>query len=115
MSTTRHLVVARAQGCCERCHRYAMSGAHSLHHRRPRGMGGTKTPDTPANLVLLCGTGTTGCHGWVESHRAVAIAQGWLVPRRDPRDPADVPVLIDEAWWKLTPYGYHPTDLNPPF
>ena len=80
-------------------------------------MGGSKSHEweTPECGVVLCGTGTTGCHGYVESNRAEAAEQGWLVPRRDPRDPADVPVYIDGAWWKLTPYGYHAVDLNPPF
>lgn len=34
---------------------------------------------TAANGLLLCGTGTTGCHGWVESNRSEARAQGFLV------------------------------------
>lgn len=44
-------------------------------------MGGDPRPDTdlPANLVALCGSGTTGCHGWVESHRDAARALGLLV------------------------------------
>jgi len=57
-------------------------------------MGGTVDPDVdlPSNIGLLCGSGTTGCHGWVERNRTAAEAEGWLVPRRDPRRPADVPV-----------------------
>jgi hypothetical protein len=44
----------------------------SVHHRRPRMMGGSRNESTyikPANLIVLCGSGTTGCHGWVESNR----------------------------------------------
>lgn len=87
---TRQIIVARAGECCERCGLHARGG--SIHHRRPRGMGGTKDPAaaTAANGVLLCGSGTTGCHGWVESHRAEALAQGWLV--RQGVDPAIVPI-----------------------
>lgn len=35
----------------------------SLHHLVPRSLGGD---DVEANLVPLCGSGTTGCHGYVE-------------------------------------------------
>lgn len=68
-------------------------------------MGGTSDPNIhdPANLVVLCGSGTTGCHGWVESHRERAIEQGWLVPRRDPRQPGDVPVFAEGQWWLIGP------------
>lgn len=54
----------------------------SVHHVIPRGEGGD---DVAANLVLLCGTGTTGCHGahhgnpwypeWIERERTAA--GGW--------------------------------------
>ena len=68
--------------------------AYSIHHRQPRGMGGTDDPaaNSPANLLLLCGTGTTGCHGLVETQRALAVEHGWLVPHST--DPASVPVLL---------------------
>lgn len=59
-----------------------------IHHRKPRGMGGTRDPlvNSPSNLVLLCGSGTEGCHGWVESHRTEAREAGWLVSQHaDPR------------------------------
>lgn len=67
----------------------------SAHHRAPRSMGGTREPwvSKAANGVLLCGTGTTGCHGWVEKHRSEAIAQGWLVSRIRIHVAADIPVL----------------------
>lgn len=44
-------------------------------------MGGTWREDTnsPANLVILCGTGTESCHGWVETNRAEAYRLGLLV------------------------------------
>lgn len=65
----------------------------SLHHRVPRGMGGSKTSwiNAPSNLILLCGTGTTGCHGWVEANRAVARDQGWIIARGIQR-PGGVPI-----------------------
>jgi hypothetical protein len=90
----RDIVRLRAGGRCERCGVSLLNVPASVHHRRPRGMGGAKNLDTVANLVVLCGSGTTGCHGWVESHRAEAIAQGWLVPRREARTPEEVPVEV---------------------
>jgi len=69
-----------------------------LHHRRPRGAGGSSLPDTnsPANLIPLHGPGADeDCHGHVESHRAEALTFGWLV--RQGADPASVPVLIEHG------------------
>lgn len=87
--TVRRLVVERDGGCL-RCG----GEATNIHHRRPRGMGGTRDPavNAPSNLVALCGSGTTGCHGWIESHRAQALADGWLVSRWG--DPAKVPIFV---------------------
>ncbi len=41
----------------------------SLHHILPRSQGGD---DLVVNLAPLCGSGTTGCHGLLETH-----APGW--------------------------------------
>lgn len=43
--------------------------ATNLHHLVPRSQGGD---DVQANLVELCGSGTTGCHGRVESRDVTA-------------------------------------------
>lgn len=53
-------------------------------------MGGDRRPEvkTAANGLLLCGSGVTGCHGWVESHRAEAMSLGLLLRR------SEVPVLV---------------------
>lgn len=85
---TRQCVQARFGGRCVRCGR---EGA-IVHHRKPRGMGGSSDPliNHPSNLLWVCGTGTTGCHGWIESHRPEARAAGWLVPFAV--DPAKIPV-----------------------
>ena len=57
---------------------------------------GSRQPDVNAvsSLLLVCGTATTpdGCHQLIESQRALAYTNGWLVRR--PTDPATVPVLI---------------------
>lgn len=101
----RLVVVARAGGLCEVCGRQlawidqgdvTFTSDYSIHHRQPRGMGGSRQPDVNAasSLLLVCGTATTpdGCHQLIESQRALAYTNGWLVRR--PTDPATVPVLI---------------------
>lgn len=50
-------------------------GGLSLHHvhRHPR-------DDVRGNLVMLCGSGTTGCHGRVEAaHRETRRMLGWYI------------------------------------
>lgn len=102
---TRALVLDRAGQACERCWRPINSNM-SLHHRRPRRMGGTKRIDAnqPQNLLVLCGSGTTGCHGWIESHRTTGYADGILLYDLD--DPAESPYR-DAAgnWWLLSVEG----------
>jgi hypothetical protein len=71
-------------------------------------MGGSKDPaiHSPANLIYLCGSGTEGCHGKVESNRAEALEFGLLIYRND--DPTLTPVslwrgtvlLDDEGGWQ---------------
>lgn len=101
---TRMEVLTRDGFACIRCRvRSGMYGMLDLniHHRQPRGMGGSTDPlsASPANLLTLCGSGTTGCHGWVESHRTQAEALGFIV--RHGIDPATVPVWIDGYRWML--------------
>lgn len=66
-------------------------------------MGGTRWPgvNLPSNLLTLCGSGTTGCHGWVEAHPAWATAHGWSVPRWQTADVATVPVWTWRGWVQL--------------
>lgn len=78
----RQVVLERDQFRCCRCGSYVGPfGDFSVHHRRPRGMGGSKRPETnlPANLLTLCGSGTTGCHGHIEANRDEARAAGLIL------------------------------------
>lgn len=43
--------------------------AWTLHHLVPRSLGGD---DVRENLVPLCGSGTTGCHGLIEANNVTA-------------------------------------------
>ena len=81
---TNDLVDVRDGGRCVVC------GARSenRHHRQPRRHG----DHTPANLLSLCGSGTTGCHGYITTHPNYAYHYGWSVRSTD--DPAECPVLV---------------------
>jgi hypothetical protein len=86
----REAVYLRCGGRCEvnvtddcraRGGRFDAVTGRSIHHRRPRRMGGTRAVDIhdPANLLAVCGNGTRGCHGWIEVNRRAALEQGWLL------------------------------------
>lgn len=93
----RSLVLARSGGRCERCGGIG----RSYHHRKKRGQGGEWDP---TNIVRLCGTGTTGCHGWVEEHPNEAQTQGFHV--RPWERPDEVPVKWQRSkWYLLLPDG----------
>lgn len=100
----RQRVIDRDHGKCVKCGRVVWNAIpvaqYSIHHRVPRGMGGANRglAEDMSNLVLLCGTGTTGCHGWVESNRRKAREEGWLVSRH--ADPSEVPV----SYWDGNQY-----------
>jgi hypothetical protein len=94
---TRQLVLARDGHRCVRC-RGSLTRwfGYSLQHRRARGRGGDTRPHTncACNLVAMCGTGTLGCHGWVEAHPLLAglPEHGWSMSKTI-TDPSTVPVL----------------------
>lgn len=83
----RAIILGRAGGRCERCGE-PLSDVE-VHHRRPRGAGGTRRPETnhACNGGALCGS----CHRITESHRFQAYEEGWLV--KQSQDPATIPVL----------------------
>ena len=101
----RALVWEREESCCARC---GLRGGehvfprHEVHHRRPRGMGGTRHEaiNSPANLLLLC----HACHAFIESRRVWAIADGYLIPQGGD-DPRDVKVLYRDRTVLLTHDG----------
>jgi hypothetical protein len=96
---TRILVMERAKDRCEMCG--APVEYPQLHHRRPRGMGGTRNPASrsPANALAL----HLACHAWIESNRAEAIERGYLV--RQSESSCDVPVLTADGWVLLRDDG----------
>ena len=102
---TSWALYARAGGRCEVCNVDLTTGRpYSKHHRLPRGRGGT---NVLSNLMLVCGTGTSGCHGMIESQRTIAYDNGWLV--RSGHVPAEQVVrihamrLIAAGFWTTPP------------
>ena len=90
------LLLVRSRGACEMCgvDLCANQRPVSRHHRQRRRDGG----DRLSNLMLLCGTGTTGCHGKVTANPEWATnpMNGWIVPTSF--DPADIPVRLADGW-----------------
>ena len=114
---TVDLIWERDKGCCVDCgkpqrweRRGEAFGGWSVQHRSARGNGGTNRGARPwltraANGVIMCGTGTTGCHGRAETRdRARAFDLGFAV-RMGVTLPASTPlrhavhgwVLLDDA------------------
>lgn len=89
-------------------------GQVSIQHRRARGTGGTALAETHtlANLLLLCGTGTSrACHGWVENKERAAAEKRGLWVRHEYEDGVLVPV---DRYPLVLPSGrrvfLHPTE-----
>ena len=94
----RRTIIERADRWCESC---GLEPGREAHHRRPRGMGGTKreSTNTPSAGLWLC----RSCHTYIETNRAEALACGRLVRQTD--EPADVPVLYRGTWVLLDDLG----------
>jgi hypothetical protein len=106
-----YLLLVRSGGLCEGLTPWCLAPhgqvvgmpreALSVQHRRAQGSGGTSLADTHslANHLILDGSGTTGCHGWVETHgREEARDRGLWVPHSSRRG---VPVPVEEYWLRL--------------
>lgn len=95
----RTLVYERCAGRCEICDEWTSD--LQLHHRRARGAGSTRRPETnyPSNCLALCMMDHLRC----ESHRTQAYENGWLVRQSHP--PAAVPVLRRGMWVLLDDEG----------
>jgi hypothetical protein len=58
--------------CCEICR----LPANNAHHRRNQSQSGEHTL---SNLMMLCGSGVTGCHGAITGNPAMAVRNGWTI------------------------------------
>lgn len=91
----RALVEARDAGTCVLCGK--PGEGLNWHHRKLRSQGGDWSA---SNGILLCGSGSVGCHGRVHGNPREAYDYGWMVPGG--RDPAEYPVL-SWRWLSGTP------------
>ncbi|ATN94025.1 HNH endonuclease [Mycobacterium phage Kumao] len=105
VSTCIAMVYTRSGGLCERCGRKG----ESYHHRLKRSQGGLWTP---SNIVLVCGHGTAGCHGWIEHNANDADSAGYHV--RPWEKPEEKPVRTCIAGWALLDDdgSYHPASVR---
>ncbi len=108
-AVTRRLIYERDSYCCALCGLDLQGGyiPASIHHRSGRGAGGDRLGISarPSNLVLLDGTGTTGCHGRVTANPVWAHSLGWIVRRNGIAVPSEVPVLYRNTWMLLDDLG----------
>lgn len=70
------LVDDRDGFACIRCGRSLIVVSGSRHHRVRRRDGG----HSASNLILVCGSGTTGCHAWMHAYPLAARALGYIIP-----------------------------------
>lgn len=125
MNETRRTVLLRDNLSCVACGLTVAveDGDHirpihqySLQHRKARGMGGTGLKDHPENLIVMCGTGTTGCHGRAEQNPGWAITCGYRVSQWADVGMAPVKVITDPiepaSWWLLNGDTRHLTELT---
>lgn len=103
----RTIILDRDGYACARCGIPVdtSSVGYSLQHRDNRGMGGTDDPaiNRPANGIVLCGSGTTGCHGWTEEHPIAAARHGFAVESWAAS--TSVPVRYPHGWFSLDNHG----------
>ncbi|CAH0253756.1 hypothetical protein [Microbacterium sp. Bi128] len=117
------LIWERDRGCCALCgvglvweRRGEPFGGWSVQHREARKQGGAKGRPwvaRAANGVVLCGTGTTGCHGDVEHHSDnVKPVWGFSVSALGIRRPVEVPLRHAALGWVLLndAGGWEPVD-----
>ena len=92
----------RDNNACVVCGVFVGDGGN-VHHRRNRGMGGSKAANVISNLVVACGSPSSGCHGLLTNRPWEIDAEwhGWVLPTNGNQDPATVPVLVAWLGWAL--------------
>ena len=88
----------RAKGHCEVCGCRLPEKGWNLHHRTNRGAGGTKRQVTCADGLAVCGSGTTGCHGYISGHFVWSEDRGYVVRRNSIATPLTEPVFVRGEW-----------------
>lgn len=83
---------------CVKCGVVVTGRPSNVHHRRNRGSGGSRKANVISNLITLCGTPTSGCHGELTLRPWECDAErfGWVLSTNGTSDPATEVVLV--AW-----------------
>lgn len=77
-------------------------GQYSVHHRLPGRLGGRRGKHTPASIVVVHGSGTTRCHGEIESNRTEALRRNFLIPDGAAvPPPEETPLLRHGRHWVI--------------
>jgi 5-methylcytosine-specific restriction protein A len=105
---TKKILLARSKGLCEYCNKPVDTPQY--HHRRPRGMGGTKRTNSgdPENGVVV----HLHCHISIESDREQSLFSGFLVWQS--HDPLTTPIVINGEWFLLNNDGTKTLQLSSP-
>jgi hypothetical protein len=90
---------------CVRCGKHVGYTPASVHHR----ILGNRKDVRASNLLTLCGSGTTDCHGWVHANPEAAKQAGYIVSKFSRADATTtIPVAYAAAngrlggWFTLT-------------
>lgn len=90
----KDIIRIRSDGRCERC---GVAQATNGSHRVREGQGGLWVP---SNVIDMCGSGTTGCHGFCHQFETEARETGgWML--RSWQDPLAVPWLHWMHGWVI--------------
>jgi len=100
----------REQQRCAKCGVIIWSGG-SRHHRKFKSRGGG---DEVSNGILLCGSGTTGCHGWVHFNPVSAAMLGLVVGSEQDARLIPVQHAIYGVVWLDDEGGVSSTPPRPP-
>ncbi len=105
-STDRESCLRRDKYKCVICGRPLIGcvTGYSIHHRHMRSHNWDGI-NSPSNLISVCGSGTTGCHGRIHANPEDAYNHGWLLHAWE-EQPAEVPlstyfgdgVRLDDDW-----------------
>jgi hypothetical protein len=83
-------------------------------HRKNRSQCSKAERWMPSNGLYVCGSGTTGCHGYIHAHPTESYEWGWSVKQAN--DPRLVPVLAllhhPQSIVLHDDGGWHPIDRN---